>query len=415
MKKEVIFLIFLVVCMPFSYAKVVDIPGVEGSDETLDHFPENLGIKKFIYAGSNIFASIEDSEIKYYHQDRLSNRLTTDSGGNRESEFKSLPFGQKIENSGVDNPFTGKEEDESSLYYFGARYYDDNLGRFVSVDPIAGELPYAYVLNNPMNRIDPSGMTSGDDNEGNFGRVQEGVLGDIEKYLPAINELSSEFGVDPRVIASIVYVERSQYQLDNFRKIKEKLLENELFEWFYKKTGRSTGWYHITCDASSHSSALARGDSISVTSTDNAMFPDSTRTLFIGDGLVGLASAQAANSFLDDSDSNRRRSRGKRTRWDRTDRSNINDLDVALRILSVIQVLYEQQGHDISGNPAILGTAYNIGIRNSFPDSTRTPGVGGSNYPYILDGQHIEGVSFGQRVQNVYDSSMMDRLFPLEE
>jgi len=53
--------------------------------------------------------------------------LTTDSSGNLDKEFKSLPFGQKVLNSGVDYAFTGKEEDESSLYYFGARYYDDNL------------------------------------------------------------------------------------------------------------------------------------------------------------------------------------------------------------------------------------------------------------------------------------------------
>ncbi|MBT7237292.1 RHS repeat-associated core domain-containing protein, partial [Candidatus Woesearchaeota archaeon] len=63
-----------------------------------------------------------------------------------------------IANSGVDYPFTGKGEDESGLYYFGARYYDDNLGRFVSVDPIASEPAYQYVGNNPMNYVDPTGM-----------------------------------------------------------------------------------------------------------------------------------------------------------------------------------------------------------------------------------------------------------------
>jgi RHS repeat-associated protein len=152
MKKELV-LILLIVCMPFSYAKVVDVPGVEGSEP----LREDSNVKKFIYAGSGMIASIENSEIKYYHQGRMSNRLITDINGNKENEFKSLPFGQKIENSGVDYPFTGKEEDESSLYYFGARYYDDNLGRFTGVDPVKDNHAYSYVANNPMNSFDPDG------------------------------------------------------------------------------------------------------------------------------------------------------------------------------------------------------------------------------------------------------------------
>lgn len=58
--------------------------------------------------------------------------------------------------------YVGKERDEESgLYYYGARYYTAWLGRFVSVDPLAGERswvnPYNYVQNNPINRIDPTG------------------------------------------------------------------------------------------------------------------------------------------------------------------------------------------------------------------------------------------------------------------
>ena len=155
MKKEVILLI-LIISVPLSYARVIDIPGTNDGPGSEDR----LGVKKFVYAGSNILASIENSQIKYYHQDRLSNRITTDSSGQLDKEFKSLPFGQKIENSGIDYPFTGKEEDESSLYYFGARYYDGNLGRFISVDPVEENHAYSYVENNPMNKIDPNGRES---------------------------------------------------------------------------------------------------------------------------------------------------------------------------------------------------------------------------------------------------------------
>ncbi len=144
--------------MPISNAKVLEIPNV-GDNEEPEPLRDSIGVKKFVYAGNNIVASVKDSEIKYYHNGRLSNRLTTNSAGNLQ-KFKSLPFGQKVSNSGVDYPFTGKEEDESSLYYFGARYYDDNLGRFISVDPVEENHAYAYVENNPMNKIDPNGMES---------------------------------------------------------------------------------------------------------------------------------------------------------------------------------------------------------------------------------------------------------------
>ncbi len=60
--------------------------------------------------------------------------------------------------------YSGKELDEESgldWYYFGARYYDPVIGRWLSVDPLAsltpGLNPYHYVRNNPINRIDPTG------------------------------------------------------------------------------------------------------------------------------------------------------------------------------------------------------------------------------------------------------------------
>ena len=63
--------------------------------------------------------------------------------------------------------YVGKERDEETgLYYYGARYYAAWLGRFVSVDPMKAErtwvTPYNYVQNNPINRTDPTGALDGD-------------------------------------------------------------------------------------------------------------------------------------------------------------------------------------------------------------------------------------------------------------
>ncbi|MBZ0184597.1 MAG: RHS repeat-associated core domain-containing protein [Melioribacteraceae bacterium] len=55
-----------------------------------------------------------------------------------------------------------KERDtETGLNYFGARYYDSDLGRWTSVDPLAdkypGLSPYNYIANNPLRYYDPDG------------------------------------------------------------------------------------------------------------------------------------------------------------------------------------------------------------------------------------------------------------------
>jgi RHS repeat-associated protein len=61
--------------------------------------------------------------------------------------------------------FQGREYDaESGLYYMRARYYDPNLGRFISEDPLVledGPNPYAFTHNNPVNLIDPFGLEVG--------------------------------------------------------------------------------------------------------------------------------------------------------------------------------------------------------------------------------------------------------------
>ena len=62
--------------------------------------------------------------------------------------------------------FTGKERDEETgLYYHGARYYAAWLGRWTSCDPagmVDGPDLYAYTGNNPLRHVDPTGTQSVD-------------------------------------------------------------------------------------------------------------------------------------------------------------------------------------------------------------------------------------------------------------
>lgn len=76
------------------------------------------------------------------------------------------PYGkilrEYVKNEAVKFYTTHHERDEESgLDYRGARYYDSDVCRFLSVDPLAHErswvTPYNYVQNNPILRIDPNG------------------------------------------------------------------------------------------------------------------------------------------------------------------------------------------------------------------------------------------------------------------
>jgi len=146
MKRVVILVVLFVVFSGISLAKEVDVPetytvekgGVLGESATT-----------YIYAGSKLLATKTGEELDYHYQDRLGSDV----------DSNALPFGQEIVN-GERFSFTGKELDESGLHFFDARYYDSDLGKFISVDPVEGELAYGYVMNNPMNLVDPDGKAS---------------------------------------------------------------------------------------------------------------------------------------------------------------------------------------------------------------------------------------------------------------
>jgi RHS repeat-associated protein len=65
---------------------------------------------------------------------------------------------------GMDLGYTGKPYDVTTgLYNYGYRDYQPEAARFTTVDPVRdGANWYAYVNNDPVNYIDPWGLTPGD-------------------------------------------------------------------------------------------------------------------------------------------------------------------------------------------------------------------------------------------------------------
>lgn len=101
----------------------------------------------------------------YFTPDHLGSTTTlTDGAGSVVQQYRYSPFGETSRSTTVNNPFqfTGREKDETGLYYYRARHYSPKWGRFVSQDPIGfagGDANlYAYVANDPVNFTDPPGL-----------------------------------------------------------------------------------------------------------------------------------------------------------------------------------------------------------------------------------------------------------------
>ena len=108
----------------------------------------------------------------HYHLDHLGTpRRITDDENRIVGQHTYHAFGPELSAGRIDEPsitrvkYTGHERD-GDLDYMHARYYSAGLGRFLSVDPTweSADLGkpqswnrYSYVLNNPVNAIDPDG------------------------------------------------------------------------------------------------------------------------------------------------------------------------------------------------------------------------------------------------------------------
>ena len=111
-------------------------------------------------------AEFRGSATSYYQQDGLGSVSSlSNSAGTTANTYVYDSFGQLTTSTGtVINPFhyTGREYDsETGLYGYRLRYYDSNMGRFVSQDPIrmrGGINFYAYVKNRPVIAKDPAGL-----------------------------------------------------------------------------------------------------------------------------------------------------------------------------------------------------------------------------------------------------------------
>jgi RHS repeat-associated protein len=129
--------------------------------------------KIFIHTGQELdspLVMLQGSESWFYLTDYLGSVVAlADENGEMKSSYDYEAFGlPKFRGKEPGNPFaySGSVYDgETGWYYYRARYYDPELGIFVSPDPFPKSLEfpqdmneYAYVYNDPVNLVDPLGL-----------------------------------------------------------------------------------------------------------------------------------------------------------------------------------------------------------------------------------------------------------------
>jgi len=133
--------------------------------------------KEKVEKDSTMDSEEPENLVFYYHPDHLgSTSYVTDADGNIAQHVEYIPYGEVFveerNNSFSTNfLFNAKELDnETGLYYYGARYLDPTGAMWLSVDPMwekyAGMSPYNYCMGNPVKLVDPDGedvVTVGED------------------------------------------------------------------------------------------------------------------------------------------------------------------------------------------------------------------------------------------------------------
>jgi RHS repeat-associated protein len=146
-----------------------------------------VGTKHIFIGGERIASKLMkkgapfEKDQYFYHTDHVgSTNFVTDANGRLYQHVEYFPFGETWidESTNIQRTpyrFTAKEfDEETGLYYYGARYYDPQIDVFASPDPLAIVKPenlrgrsqtlsvYTYVGNNPLRFVDRAGLEEED-------------------------------------------------------------------------------------------------------------------------------------------------------------------------------------------------------------------------------------------------------------
>ncbi len=145
---------------------------IGGLPQVLTEYDNNGQVTADYTHGLGLVKTNRDGREGFYHTDGLgSTRAITDNVGLITDRYTYDAFGVLLDEEGTFGnsfQFAGEQRDEATgLDYLRARYYDPELGRFISQDPFPGYMSdpysqhnYQYAHSNPVNNTDPTGYFS---------------------------------------------------------------------------------------------------------------------------------------------------------------------------------------------------------------------------------------------------------------
>jgi RHS repeat-associated protein len=165
---------------------------MRGVSQVLLEYDANGQVTAEYTYGLGLIKSDRSGNENYYHTDGLgSTRVLTNATGQVVDTYTYDAYGRLLSSTGTSSnsyQFAGEQRDrQTGLDYLRARYYDADLGRFISKDSFAGFMDdpmsqhnYLYANANPVNFIDPTGHET---------------MGDIGAVLSIIGSLAAAVGV----------------------------------------------------------------------------------------------------------------------------------------------------------------------------------------------------------------------------
>jgi RHS repeat-associated protein len=231
-----------------------------------------FGVNNVYLNGVRVAAVLPNCDAQYYLTDQVDSvKVVTNDSGLVVTSHEYLPFGEDwiTEGDTKNAPkYNSQELDKESGYYFyNARHYDPEIGRFVTPDTVIdGELStqgwnrFAYVHNNPIRYKDPTGHSGNDihfydtkkwasSKEGGFSEKQAEIIATADKkidsnlwtsYLPIVGDQKRHFntsknGIDSRLVIAakhLISAANLQKEANIFKELGKK---NSAYNYFAEK------------------------------------------------------------------------------------------------------------------------------------------------------------------------------------